>query len=238
MPVFDNSIKVALKVQDPGTDKTLSGSGALSWGGITTPVGLGGCTGIDAKLVHGDRWQQIEQTLTTNILANELRTVFQNQTLMVMVNRTKTVLGNLLATIIGAHNLLQVGAQNETHVEAHNRLNASPESQAEPTNKFRMFGIEFEVKGTESTITGSKMEITGNSLEVTGLSNALIGISNEIKGIDMCTAGMSVEPKGLEVELKALKTIGEGAEVKAAAGVAAVAPSVNAIPHAPMMGGT
>jgi hypothetical protein len=238
MSVFDNTVKIGRRVPDPLTDKALDSPGALSWGSITAVSALAGTTGVDCKLIHGDRWQQIAQNLTTVVMASETHSVMQNQTLTITQNRTKTVVGNVTATVVGSHNLLQVGAQNEIHVQPHNRLNCAPESQQEPTNKFRMFGIEFEVKSTESTITGTKLEINGIAMEVTGVSSAVIGMSVEMKGIDYCMSGLSVEPKLAEVELKALKTIGEGAEAKLAGGVAAAAPSVNAVPHVPTMGGT
>jgi len=238
MSVFDNTTKVDRKVKDPGTDKKLSGGGSLTYGSITTPAGLAGCVGIDAKLVHGDRWQQIDQTQTTMITGSELMNITQNQTVMVIANRSLTVVGNVMEVIVGAHNLLQVGAQTDLHIAPHNRVNCSPESQQEPTNKFRLFGVEFEVKSSESTIVGSQMEIIGMGTEVAGLKNEMCGVSIENKIVDMCNVlGISIEPKVSEVHLDPLHVFLEGAHAKLAAGTAAVSPSVNAVPHAPTMGG-
>ena len=70
MGVFDNSTKIGVRVQDPGTDRSLTPSGALSYPSINTPGALAGTTGIDCKLVHGDRWQQILGNMTENYAGN------------------------------------------------------------------------------------------------------------------------------------------------------------------------
>ncbi len=61
MGVFAASTKITRAVADPGTDDTLPSPGALSWGGITGVSALAGTTGADAKLVTGDRWQQVSR---------------------------------------------------------------------------------------------------------------------------------------------------------------------------------
>jgi|SRR5579863_2233475 len=239
MGVFDNSVKTPLKVKDPGTDKTLSPSGALSYGAMTTPAGVAGCTGIDAKLVHGDRWQQVEQNHTTNIIGNDLFNVVQNQTHTIGANQTAMVAGTVNHTVVGAHNFLQVGAKTDVHVAPHSRMNTSPDSQQEPTNKMRIFGVEFEQKDTENTIITTKMEIVGMGQSFVGLANENVGVSTGLKGISYeGVLGIAIEPKLSEVELKPLHVFLGGGEAKAAAGHAAVVPSVNAVPHVPTAGGT
>ena len=80
MPVFDRSIKVPRAVPDPKTDKNLPPPQALSWGAIKSVSALAGTTGVDAKLVHGDRYQVIDANLTTNIAVNEIYDIGNNQT--------------------------------------------------------------------------------------------------------------------------------------------------------------
>ena len=80
MSVFDGSTKTPLRVSDPLTDKNLSAPGSLSFGGMTSTSGLASCTGIDAKLVHGDRWQQIDNNMTEIIGINEKTTIGNNET--------------------------------------------------------------------------------------------------------------------------------------------------------------
>ena len=60
MSVFDGQIQTPLRVDDPLTDRNMPPAGKLSWT-AKSKTALAGCTGIDAKLVHGDRWQQLER---------------------------------------------------------------------------------------------------------------------------------------------------------------------------------
>lgn len=122
--VFDGSTKIERAVADPGTDDTLPSSGALPWGGVTTSSGLAGTTGADCKLVHGDRWQQIDGShnetvsvnVTTSIGGNETRTVMGSTTESYIGNVAKTITANYTRTIIGSELGLNVGPFNRTDV--------------------------------------------------------------------------------------------------------------------------
>ncbi|HUA20139.1 MAG TPA: hypothetical protein VMB25_15430 [Bryobacteraceae bacterium] len=231
-------MKTPLRVTDPGTDKTLPSGGSLSYGAIASPGGLAGGSGIDGKLVHGDRWQTIDQNQTTMITGNDILSITGNQTVTISTNHTLTIVGNVVSTVIGAHNLLQVGAQNQIHVDPHCRLDSSPECQTEPTNKMRLFGVEFEVKSTENTITGNKIEIVGTGLEINGFTEEITGMNMEMKVIDYCLVpAVALEQKIISLEVEPFYAHTFGAEVDAGAGEAKVVPTVNAVPHAPTMGG-
>src|SRR5215475_9355175 len=101
MGVFYNTTKTPRRVKDPGTDKTLSASGSLAYGGMTSTGGLAGGTGIDAKLVHGDRFQTIDHNIDT--------TIFQNETYLVGGNQKETVIGDCTEMIIGNDTLMVMG---------------------------------------------------------------------------------------------------------------------------------
>ena len=107
MGVFDNSVKIGLRVNDPGTDKSLSPPGSLSWGGITTVGALSGTTGVDCKLVHGDRWQQIIGNMTENYTGNVNTTIFQDWTILVM--------GTMNLTVLLGFNEIEMGPVNRTY---------------------------------------------------------------------------------------------------------------------------
>lgn len=247
MPVFDQSTKVGRKVKDPTTDKTLPSEKSLSYGAMTSTTGLAGATGIDCKLVHGDRFQAIDAKMTETIGASESTSIGTTETHNVGTTRTTTIGANDVITIgankqvtvTGSHNLLQVGARNEVCVSPVNRVNSSPDSQGEPTNKMRIFGIDFEVKNSEQTITGQKAEVVGQAIGATLWNTEVKVINVEMKVVDFATVlGIAIEPKVSEVELEALHTFLKGAEGTVAGGHAAVAPSVNAVPHIPTAGGT
>jgi len=124
MAVFDGEVKTRRAVADPKTDKTLPSPGSLSWGGIKGIAGLAGTNGIDCKVVHGDRWQQIDgnhteqvnANLQSTIMGNETRTIVQNQNLTTMGNVSKSILSNYTRTIIGAELGTNIGPFNRTDI--------------------------------------------------------------------------------------------------------------------------
>jgi hypothetical protein len=108
MSVFDNTVKIGRRVADPLTDKKLDSPGSLSWGGITGTSALAGTTGVDCKLIHGDRWQQILGNMTENYTGNVNTTIFQNWTIMVM--------GVMNLTVIQGYNEVEMGPVNRTYM--------------------------------------------------------------------------------------------------------------------------
>ena len=89
MPVFDQSTKVGRKVKDPGSDKSLPDGKSLSYGAMTSTSGLAGATGIDCKLVHGDRFQVIDEKMTESIGGDEKTTISGNETHTVMGDESR-----------------------------------------------------------------------------------------------------------------------------------------------------
>jgi len=180
MGVFAASTKVKRAVSDPGTDDTLPSSGSLSWGAITGSSAVAGTTGADAKLVHGDRWQQIDGNHTENIGANLLSTVTGNQTHTVTGNQTLStggntthdITGNLTTTIVGAEIRANIGVQNLSHVAPKTRLHSSPEGTQDSGSFMRAINdleeahiIKFDVMGTVIETDGAKFEYNGYKLE-------------------------------------------------------------------------
>jgi Gp5-like OB domain-containing protein len=166
MSVFDQSTKVGRRVADPGTDKTLPPSGALSWGGITGASGVAGTVGVDAKLVHGDRWQQITGNQTENITSDlkttvtgdQTHTIVGNQTITVSQNHQETIIGNCLQTIIGPQITTNMDVRNETRAVTHAHTHGDHFFVYGPDNLFHycetnmgawIFMFEAEVQHTE-----------------------------------------------------------------------------------------
>lgn len=246
MPVFDKSTKVGRKVKDPSSDKTLPSGKALSYGAMTSAGGLAGATGIDCKLVHGDRYQVIDAKMTETIAADEQTTIGGNenhlvgQTRATMIGQNETIIigGNEMVTVVGTLNILQIGAKNDVTVGPVSRLNSSPDNQAEPTNKMRVFGIEFKICESEASFTPAKLEVVGASVASTQFKFEVTTMGIDVKGIDVAGAILSAESKTIKMELEALKSYTFGGEVKLAAADAAVVPSINAVPHIPTAGGT
>jgi hypothetical protein len=184
--VFDGQTKIGRRVPDPITDKNLSGPGALIFGAMTTPVGLAGCIGIDAKLIHGDRWQQIDSNMTeiigvnesTTVGSNELHMVGGNRTTSIGANDTLTVCGNLTETVLGTSVYLHVGTELKTDIgpTIHNFISpltenhCSPRNINEPTNTMELFGVKFQVQTTSNQMIGSQCQLIGNNVQYSLLS--------------------------------------------------------------------
>jgi len=83
MPVFDSSVKTPLRVNDPGTDKVMPDAGSLAYGSMTGATALASTTGIDCKLVHGDRWQEIKGNMTEHWTGYVNTTIDQNWTIQI-----------------------------------------------------------------------------------------------------------------------------------------------------------
>src|SRR5258708_6137326 len=127
MSIFAGSTKISRVVTDPGTDHKLPSPGSLSWGGITAVAAVPGTTGADAKLVHGDRWTQVNGNHTETVVDNVSLTVGSNQTIKVGADQKETICGTANETIIGPHVITNLGEYNETRIGAHIQLHGGIE---------------------------------------------------------------------------------------------------------------
>jgi hypothetical protein len=109
MGVFDGNVKIPLRVADPLTDKSLGDSGLLPWGSITSLTGLAGTTGTDCKLVHGDRWQEIQGNMNEHYTLNVNTTIDQNWTIQVN--------GIMNLTVVMGYNEEEQGPVNRHYVK-------------------------------------------------------------------------------------------------------------------------
>src|SRR5579863_324043 len=194
--VFDGKTKIGRAVADPGTDDMLPVPGSLVLGAITTPVALSGTVGAECKLVHGDRWQQIDgnQTefvvanLMTTISGNQIHQVTSNQTILVAGNVARDVTGNQMTTITGPEIKTNVGPYNHSYVAPRVVAHAGEENKEE-TGSF-MWCIEtleklhiakFEATAMTTEVVGAKFEsVAGLKCEVV---NAEVSVETTENGI-------------------------------------------------------
>lgn len=174
MGVFGKSTKVSRAVADPGTDDTLPSSGALLWGGITAASGVAGTTGADAKLVKGDRWQQVVGSMTENFTGNVTSNITQNQTLMVTGDRTKQVAGNHVETVVGNRTDSTIGPHTEVNVSARNNTYVSPKVELHSSPRCtEEVGIFMKSVETLLERGGLKMTDVQQKIDISGISTAL-----------------------------------------------------------------
>jgi hypothetical protein len=225
----DPKIKTTI---DPGTDKVLPPRGPQ------IPLNIGALQKQEVAFVGGDLGSTVTGDATYKVSGDLETSVMSNEKHTIAMDRQLNVAGDQNATVVGTHNVLQIGPKNDTNVSPHNRMNSSPDSQDEPAEKMRIFGVVFEHKQSEQTVTDMKMELLGFGVAFSGMKTESTGVNLEVKVVDFATVlGIAVEPKVSEVELKALHVFLEGAEGKVAALSGAVAPSVNVVPHIPTAGG-
>jgi hypothetical protein len=177
MGVFGKSTKVSRAVADPGTDDTLPSSGALSWGGITGVAAVAGTTGADAKLIHGDRWQQITGSHTENIVADlkttvtgdQTHTIRGNQTINVSQDHKETIAGTCLQTIVGPQIMTNMDVRSETRMITHAHTHGDYQFVFDPEGQFHYgehnFGawsLMFEAEIFHFEVATNHLEFKGN----------------------------------------------------------------------------
>jgi len=213
MGVFGKSTKVSRAVTDPGTDDSLPSPGALSWGGITAASGVAGTTGADAKLVKGDRWQQIVGSHTENmtgnvrttILGGHNRSVNGNQTLHTTGNVTRNIVGNLATTITSAELRTNIGVQNLCHMAPKIRNHAGEELTSEVGSFFRSVQNLFEAHQSKLEGTLAKVVFSATSMEFAGLKLAVANTRIQPDPLRLDAGGIRVATRLLDNVIRGVR---------------------------------
>ena len=162
--VFDATNKVPRRVKDPITDDTLPSPGSLNWKQITSPTALAGTTGVDAMLVHGDRWQEMKGSLTENYAVDKKITVKGKHTETITGNRSITVTsGNISRSVSSGGVTDQVAKSHEATVGMSYKLSAGQ-------NVEQTAGMKHAVQATmvENTAGGMATNKAGGIMTVQG----------------------------------------------------------------------
>ena len=120
MGVFDGQTKIGRRVPDPQTDKSLGNSASLPWSNYTSTTGLAGTTGIDCKLVHGDRWQEVQGNMTEHYTNNVKTTIDLDWTIQVNGVMNLTVMLGFNENEYGPVNRTYFMVVNDTFMMDHN----------------------------------------------------------------------------------------------------------------------
>jgi hypothetical protein len=237
--VFDGKTKIGRAVADPGTDQMLPNPNSLAFPTIATPVALAGTIGAECKLVHGDRWEQVDGSLmettnvnvTTMIMANETREVNGNQTLTTSGNVGNTILGNVDYTVVGAELHTNIGAQNHTYVSPRVLVYGGNSNEDEPGAHAKSIDEILWEHAIETSITGMTMEVKGSSFGYTGYSCELESAKTEITELENGTMGLKTSTHGLWVVAHAFQARTSGARATVEGGEAGVNPHVDMAPR-------
>jgi hypothetical protein len=222
MGVFDGATKVKRAVPDPETDHTLPPGGALSWGAVPSAGGLAGTTGADCKLVHGDRWQEIDGSMTENF-KNDVKTrIIQDEKHAVLGNQVLSVIGNVTATIHGATTTLNSGPVDRTYVSDTIEQFSSAHHQEEKQGLYEWKYFNGEINILHQSTEGIRLELTevGCALqdykcEVVNMETQVKELKNGVKGLHSEVNGFSDFISALHTELSGAQAKGRGIEAKA-----------------------
>jgi len=157
MPVFDKSTKVGRNVSDPGSDKSLPDGKSLSYGAMPSSGGLAGATGVDCKLVHGDRWQQIDGNFTEQTNSNVKTTI--------LADETRNVVVRLQRSGAAGHARQVKVARIRRRRLAEERVNP-PRRRAERRRGEREMGPHVEERAAAEDMVGSHRGLLGLDREV------------------------------------------------------------------------
>ncbi len=207
---------------DPSSDHKTPALGSLNLSAMTSVSALAGTVGTDAKLIHGDRWQQI--------VGNETDFITQNYMLTVDGNETRLLLGNLETTVMGTtkddrfdvllHNLFAQSTYNYFNHRIENHT--APEQEHQPTEHQEVIEGEQKEKTSSFEKTLHKEEIVGffaglTTTKVEVLIAAAEGFGGKVGmgGIEATGHGWKARGEALETKLDAFAAKLTGAEVEA-----------------------
>jgi hypothetical protein len=170
---------------------------------MNNPGGVSGATGIDVKLIHGDRWQQIDgkqtetidKDLETRIKENETWTVDEDLKLTVKGKTTDNRIEDVKEYFHAESRFEYIGEHTDQHHENDHQLN--------PTQTFDILHTEGEYKNIDLAVKTLALEAKGVSIGVTISKAEAWGASAEAWGASVGAGGFNNEAVGLDVGEKA-----------------------------------
>ena len=207
---------------DPSSDHKTPALGSLNLSAMTSVSALAGTVGTDAKLIHGDRWQQIVGNETDFITQNYMRTIDGNE--------TRLLLGNLETTVMGTtkddrfdvllHNLFAESTYNYFHHRVENHT--AEEQETQPTTHREVIDGEQKEKKESYEFSWHKEEltiffagVTTTKIEGLGIATEGFGAKAGMGGIEATGHGWKARGEALETKLDAFAAKLTGAEVEA-----------------------
>ena len=228
MSVFDGKTKIGRAVKEPGTDNTLPGGASLIYGAIAGPTALAGCTGIDAQLIHGDKWSENLGSHTEHVLQNVTLNVDGNQTIQVGANQTETICGSSSETLIGPHMVTNLSVFNETrigpHVTTHGELEMLNDEDGKIHFGFRQYTfyvMTHEIEGVHFEFAPMHFEIKVNHFYLSGMDASAVITQYATQPINVEESATTTSVNALASKIEALEaSVGVGAHAKPRANAA------------------
>lgn len=236
MPPFNGQKKTPNTAFDPSKDNVCPNLRSMSMKDMKSTTALAGQTGNHCKLVHGDRWQHIDGSMT-EVIGKNLKTD-------ILVNETWEVHNNLVFRVDGTTTDDRVGVHHQTNwnprfdhfvhtrTENHNQrevINQPTENvnwfqkitefvwEKHATQIFYFVGnlFKFEVDGTEASAKGVQVQriLISNKNELT--KTTFRGVKFETGGPVSRIVAARVTAAPVHVEAEPTANAGPVAEIGA-----------------------
>ena len=223
MEVFTDNPVVVTRSHGGAIDSNPLVLGSLAGGAaIATPTALAGTNGVDCKLIHGDRWQEINGNETDDITGNLMTTIDGDENRLLLGNLETTVMEKTKDDRFGLYlgqyfegstfNYFHTRTENHTAEEqehqptGHNEVTKEENKEKEKSYHFDLHKEDFAGFSLGGTLI--KIEGTGTAAEVFGAKTGLGGI--EATGL-----GWREKSEALETKLDAVATWFSGVHAEA-----------------------
>lgn len=222
---FNGTPSVFTREHGGPNDKVPAKLGALSAGGMISPGGLAGTTGIDVALIHGDAWRQTEGNQVVNILKNLTTTITLTEKRTVTQNLVNKVCGTTNDTRIGVHNQTNVAPRNDEFMHTRSEIHHEKENRQQKTEDADVADKAMEFITDWFKEHTAAMEYHGLYIEINGLQveGAPIAVENvtfksEFESFEIKADLINDHFSGMISEIKAGKIKAAGVHLKAIAG--------------------
>lgn len=230
-PTFSGDKKTSNGSFNPSLDHKTPALGLLNLGAMPALSALSGTLGIDVKLIHGDRWQQIEGNETDFIIKNLARTVDGDEKRLLVGDLDTTVIGRTkddrFDLFLG--NFYEASTFNYFHHRLENHT--AEEQEHQPTAHREVIEKEEKKKENSFESTWHKEEVVGFSAGFTATKLEGLGVATEgfgakagMGGIEATGIGWKNKAEALETRLNAFAAKCTGAEVESGGPDTAIRP--------------
>ena len=205
MGAFGGEPKTVNGAFSPATDNKTPAFGSLPAGSMTSLTGLAGTTGTDAKLIHGDRWQQIDGNLTENI-KDDLKThVLADEIWTVDGDYTMKVVGDTKDTRQGETKEYYIAESRFEYTTEHTDLHHDQDHTINLTHTYDILHTEIEVKSVDIALKGMVFEGKGTVVDATIAKAEAWAVGAEAWGVGVAAGHFKNELVTLDVQEKASK---------------------------------
>ena len=205
MSTFDETVKTVTRTNGAATDKDLPDLGSLEPNNMTSTAAMGGTTGVDSKLIHGDRWQEIKGNLTEHIAENLKTNIDKIQKWTVHEDSHNTIDGKTYNLYREEAFLWFHGDSLFDYFAEHTDMHHAHEHVINPTNTFNILGIEGDYKNVDLAVKSVAIDVEGLATCVTVAKAEAWGAGAEAWGAQVAAGGFRNEACALDVGEKELK---------------------------------